>query len=74
MNSSNIDIELNDKFLKKLLFLYNAIENGWTIQKKKNMYFFNKKHEGIKKYFDAKFLSTFMENNSNIDNILNELM
>ena len=74
MENNEIDIELNDNFIKKLLFLYNALEQGWNIKKKRNLFIFNKKHEGKQKYFDNDFLSTFMKENSSIDNLLKELM
>lgn len=69
-----ITIDTNNKTTKKMLFLYNAIENGWTIYKKGNLYSFKKKHEGKQKYFDEDFLARFTEENCDIENLLNELM
>ena len=37
--------------LQKMLFLYNTLENGWTIKKKKNYMFLQKIMKVRKKYF-----------------------
>ena len=29
---------MNDEKFKKMIFIYNALENGWTITKKQNRY------------------------------------
>ena len=34
--------------LHKMAFLYNALEEGWKINKKKDVYIFTKNHEGKK--------------------------
>ena len=31
---------------KKMIFIYNAIENGWSVKKSKDSFIFTKKHEG----------------------------
>ena len=31
-----------------MVFLYNALDNGWSIKKKQNSYIFTKNHEGKK--------------------------
>jgi len=65
-NSSDIDVI---KF-KKMVFLYNALDNGWSIKKRKGAYVFAKNHEGKKEIFDEAYLSIFMKENMNINNIL----
>ena len=30
--------------MNKLLFIYNAIENGWSVRKKGGFYVFSRKH------------------------------
>jgi hypothetical protein len=65
-NSSEID---TIKF-KKMVFLYNALDNGWSIKKRKGAYVFAKNHEGKKEIFDEAYLSMFMKENMNINNIL----
>ena len=55
--------------LQKMLFLYNTLENGWTIKKKKKLYVFKKNHEGKKEVFLDDYLKRFMVENLNIDSI-----
>lgn len=63
-------IEINQIKFKKMVFLYNALDNGWSIKKKQNSYIFTKNHEGKKEIFDESYLAIFMKDNANINNIL----
>ena len=63
-------VEIDQIKFKKMVFLYNALDNGWSIKKKQNSYIFTKNHEGKKEIFDESYLSIFMKDNSNINNIL----
>jgi len=67
---NDINVSLNDRVFKKMLFLYNALENNWTIKKKGELYYFNKKHRGKKEVFDENYLSTFVEENCDLKNFL----
>jgi len=67
-NGNKISIE-NIKF-QKMLFIFNAVNNGWSVKKENNLYIFKKGHEGKKEYFKEDFLSSFMGKNFNIDNFL----
>ena len=71
-NNNNEQLDLNvDKIkFQKMVFLYNALENGWSIKKRKESYIFTKNHEGKKEVFDEQYLSIFMKENVNINNIL----
>ena len=62
----NID---NIKF-QKMVLLYNAIEEGWTIKKRDNKYYFIKKHEEKKEFMNDNYLIKFIESNSDITNLL----
>lgn len=62
MNDTVINID--SKKLQKLCFLYNSLENGWTIKKKQDKYIFSKKHLGKKEILSDNYLSTFIEQNS----------
>ena len=74
----NIEINLeNEKSLEidkikfqKMVFLFNALDNGWSIKKRQDSYIFTKNHEGKKEIFDETYLSIFMKENTNINNIL----
>ena len=60
----DINIKLTDKTLKELIFLYNALENGWTIKKRKEIYVFSKKHHNKKEVYENEYLQKFIESNS----------
>jgi len=74
----NIEIKLdNEKSLEidkikfqKMVFLYNALDNGWSIQKKQNSYIFKKNHEGKKEILNETYLSVFMKDNADINKLL----
>ena len=68
IGDANVDID-KIKF-QKMVFLYNALDNGWAIKKRKESYIFTKNHEGKKEIFDEGYLAIFMKDNSNINNIL----
>ena len=61
-------------FLKKTIFLYNAIEKGWQVKKRGNNYIFKKKHGNNKLYFNDDYLSTFMKENLDIEQLIKQLM
>lgn len=73
----DIEVKVEDKQLdidrlkfQKMIFLYNALDNGWSIKKRKDSYIFTKNHEGKKEVFDESYLSIFMKENANINNML----
>ena len=69
-NEKQLDLEIDKIKFQKMVFLYNALENGWSIKKRKESYIFTKNHEGKKEVFDEQYLSIFMKENVNINNIL----
>ena len=40
----NKSVTINKIKFHKMIFLFNALEDGWTIKKKKDSYFLLKKH------------------------------
>jgi hypothetical protein len=63
-------LEINKIKFQKMVFLYNALDNGWSIKKRKDSYIFTKNHEGKKEVFDESYLSIFMKDNADINSIL----
>lgn len=61
--------EINIIKLQKMIFLFNALENGWTIKKKNNLYVLTKNHEGKKEVYLDDYLKRFMEENLDINSI-----
>jgi hypothetical protein len=68
-NKNKFDKIDNIKF-KKMLLLYNAAEDGWTIKKKSGSYIFIKNHNGKKEILHENYLLQFMKQNFQIDTIL----
>lgn len=55
--------------LQKMVFIYNALDKGWTVNKNNNSYIFKKNHEGKKEVFLDEYLKHFMTENFNINNL-----
>jgi hypothetical protein len=68
LNDKNISID-NVTF-QKMMFLYNSINDGWTIKKRNDSYIFSKNHEGKREIFQDSYLMSFMKNNLDINKIL----
>ena len=47
--------------LHKMSFIMNALDEGWSVKKKKEIYIFTKKHEGKKEVFNEKYLENFVK-------------
>lgn len=61
----------NDKAtLQKMLFLINALEDGWCVKKEKESYVFTKKHENRREIFQENYLERFLISNFSQDIIL----
>ena len=61
------NIQVDKKTYTNMHFIYNAVNDGWTITKKKNSYVFTKRHDGKKEVFTEKFLDTFVQTNLNMN-------
>ena len=56
--------------LQKMAFLFNALENGWSIKKKNKLYIFSKNHEGKKEVYLDSYLKRFMVENFDFNKFL----
>ena len=63
-------IQIPKKDFQKMVFITNAIENGWTIKKIDDSYIFTKKHEGKKEIFQTDYLEKFVESNLDVSKLL----
>jgi len=59
--------------LQKMAFIYNALEDGWSVRKKNDLYIFRKDHESKKEVYLDTFLQRFMMTNMNISKIMKEI-
>jgi hypothetical protein len=64
------DLQIDGIKLQKMLILFNAIEDGWSVKKKNDSYIFTKKHEGKREILQDSYLLTFMKTNLDINKIL----
>jgi len=67
---NKIDITLENEKFHKMVFLYNALNDGWKIKKKKDLYIFTKNHEGKKEILHDSYLLTFMKSNSDLNKVV----
>jgi hypothetical protein len=66
----NYDIRIENIKFQKMLFLFNAINDGWSIKKRKDSYIFTKNHEGKKEVLLDSYILSFMKENFDVNKIL----
>lgn len=66
----NDNVKIDNITFQKMLLLHNAIEEGWTIKKRKDAYVFFKNHEGKKEILDEKYLITFLKTNFDVKKVI----
>jgi hypothetical protein len=64
---AKMDMEISKNYdnitLEKMKFIYNAIDDGWSVKKEENKYIFTKKPEGKKEVYLETYLRKFIESN-----------
>lgn len=68
VNKDNLEIDKTT--FQKMCFVFNALNDGWSIKKNGNSYIFVKKHEGRREVFSDDYLAMFMKEQSNINKLL----
>lgn len=58
--------DLSNKELNKIIFIFNAIEDGWKVKKCNNSYIFSKHKCKEKQVFTENFLNVFISKYFNI--------
>ena len=66
----NEDLKVDAIKFQKMLFLFNTIEQGWSVKKQNNSYIFKKNHEGKKEILEESYLSKFMKTNFDISKVI----
>ena len=56
-------LNMNITQLKKMVFIMNALDKGWTVKKLEDSYIFTKKHEGKREVFRENYLERFVQSN-----------
>ena len=76
MEKENICIQASPEIvidtikLRKMAFIYNAVESGWSVKKRKEAYVFTKNHEGKKEIYLDTYLRSFVETNIDINKLV----
>lgn len=65
----NDKLKMDSKKFQKMILMFNAIENGWTLKKRNDSYVFTKNHEGKKAVFQDEYLLDFFKDNMCVTNI-----
>ena len=60
---NNETVQMSKPQLQKMLFIINALEQGWTIKKSHDSYIFTKKHENRREVFQENYLDDFLWGN-----------
>jgi len=64
------DLKIDNIKFQKMLLLYNALEEGWTVKKKDTSYIFTKNHQNKKEVLDESYLMKFMKTNLDLTKII----
>jgi hypothetical protein len=70
-NLENGNLKIDNVVFQKMLLMYNALEDGWSIKKRENSYVFSKNHEGKKEILEDAYLLKFMKTNFDIKKVIN---
>jgi hypothetical protein len=60
-------IQLSKKNFQKMIFIMNALNSGWKVEKNDESFIFTKKHEGKKEIFKSDYLEKFIGSNLDIN-------
>ena len=66
----NKNFKIDTVVFQKMLLIYNALEDGWSIKKLENSYVFSKNHEGKKEILEESYLLKFMRTNFDIKKMI----
>lgn len=65
--STDTNVKMHHKAFQKMVFIHNAIEDGWTVKKmNEDSYIFTKKHENRRQVFQKEYLENFIEHNQEL--------
>jgi len=55
---------------QKMVFLFNALQDGWSVKKRNDSFVFTKSNDGRKQILEESFLKKFMNSNLDISKII----
>jgi hypothetical protein len=69
--NSPSNIQMDRKQFQKMVFITNALDQGWSVKKSQDSYIFTKKHEGRREIFQENYLENFIVQNATSTDFLN---
>jgi hypothetical protein len=60
---------MNKKQFQKMIFIMNALDQGWSVKKSQDSYIFTKKHENRREIFQENYLENFIIQNATSNDI-----
>jgi len=60
---------MNKKQFQKMIFITNALDQGWSVKKSQDSYIFTKKHENRREIFQENYLENFILQNASSTDI-----
>jgi hypothetical protein len=65
-------MQISNIQFQKMMFLYNAINDGWSVKKQQDSYIFKKNHEGKREIFCESYLHNFIKDQFDVNKLLNK--
>lgn len=57
------DLKIDKPMFQKMIFIMNALEQGWSVKKTEDSYVFIKRHENRREVFQENYLENFVSSN-----------
>lgn len=67
---TNKNYKIDPLKFQKMLFMYNAIEDGWCLKKNADSYIFTKKNANKKEIIKDDYLYSFMKSNLELSDFI----
>ena len=65
LENNKLKIDINT--FQKMIFIFNALDDGWSIKKTNNSFILKKNHEGKTEIFNEDYLENFMKTNLDVN-------
>ena len=56
--------------LQKMVFVFNAVQDGWTVRKDVDKYIFTKNHRNTKEVYLDSYLKQFLSDNFDLTKVM----
>lgn len=70
LTKDDIIRKMDPKTLSKMIFIYNAVNNGWKVGKSNDLFIFRKKHENKEAVYTDTYLEQFISESLTFSNLL----